>query len=286
MIRTKSARFFMIALISTIILSLVVSACTGLQRQTRQSSSVVEYLYPDKKNIVVTPSMPILSLPVRAGIAFVPEASPSPTGSRLSEKQKLDIMDQIAGEFAKYPFIKSVERIPSSYIQPKGGFTNLDQIRTMYGIDIIALISYDQVQHTDEDLLSLTYWTIIGAYLVKGERNDTSTMMDTAVYDIASRKLLFRAPGTSQIKASATPINLSEQLRKDSYQGFIEANKLMVANLHGELERFMEKVKTKPQEYKVVHEAGYKGGGAFDLVTTALIALFGGIALWFGRRRR
>jgi rhombotail lipoprotein len=267
-------------------LALIVAGCYGLYgKQTRHASSVVQYLYPDQENVAVTPSIPVLSLPIKAGIAFVPDTERAGDAYRLSEKQKLDIMDQIAAEFAKYPFVKSIERIPTVYLRPKGGFTNLDQIRTMHGIDVIALISYDQVQHTNEDLLSIAYWTIVGMYVVKGEKNDTSTMMDTAVYHIASRKLLFRAPGTSQIKGSATPVNLAEQLRKDSYDGFVKANEDMIANLHTELERFKEKVKTKPEDYKVVQEAGYKGGGGFDPLTAILILMTGGAALWLGRKR-
>jgi len=279
-------RHLSISLATVVIFALVVAGCYGLHgKQTRHSSSVVQYLYPDKENVSVTPSIPVLSLPIKAGIAFVPNTEMSGSAYRLSEKQKLDIMEQIAGEFAKYPFVKSIERIPTAYLKPKGGFTNLDQIRTMHGVDVIALISYDQVQHTSEDMLSIAYWTIVGMYVVKGERNDTNTMMDTAVYHIPSRKLLFRAPGTSQIKGSATPVNLAEQLRKDSYDGFVKANNDMIANLHAELERFKDKVKARPDEYKVVSEPGSRGGGGFEPLTAILIVMTGGAALWLGRKR-
>jgi rhombotail lipoprotein len=90
----------------------------------------------------------------------------------------------------------------------------------MYNVDVVALLSYDQAQFTDEGALSLTYLTIVGAYLVPAEKNDTHTMLDAVVYDIRSRKMLFRAPGTSQIKGHATLMNLSEQRRKDSDAGF------------------------------------------------------------------
>ena len=269
-----------------LVLSLFAAGCYGVYgKQARHSSSVVQSLYPDKENVAVTPSIPVLSLPIKAGIAFVPDTEMTGSPFKLSEKQKLDIMDQISGEFAKYPFVKSIERIPTAYLKPKGGFTNLDQIRTMHGVDVIALISYDQVQHTSEDMLSIAYWTIVGMYVVKGERNDTNTMMDTAVYHIPSRKLLFRAPGTSQIKGSATPVNLSEQLRKDSYDGFVKANSDMIANLHAELERFKEKVKAQPEAYKVVAEPGSRGSGAMDPLTAILILAAGGTALWFGRKK-
>lgn len=99
-----------------------------------------------------------------------------------------------------------------------------------------SLSSPDQVQFTDTGLLSLTYWTLVGAYVVKGEKNDTQTMLDAAVYDIRSRKLLFRAPGISRVKNSATPVNLTEKLRLDRDEGFRLAAAELVTNLHRELE--------------------------------------------------
>ena len=61
----------------------------------------------------------------------------------------------------------------------------------------MALVSYDQVANTSEKTSSLLYWTIVGAYVVKGNKNDVQTFVDTAVFDMATRKLLFRAPGVS-----------------------------------------------------------------------------------------
>ena len=37
-------------------------------------------------------------------------------------------------------------------------------------------------QFTDEGLASFAYWTIIGAYIIPGEKNDTHTMLDAVVY--------------------------------------------------------------------------------------------------------
>jgi len=148
----------------------------------------------------------------------------------------------------------------------------------------MALISYDQVQYTDEGLVSLTYWTIVGAYIFKGEKNDTSTMIDAAVYDIASRKMLFRAPGVSQVKGSATFVNQSEQLREDSRKGFELAADTLVVNLQSELERFKEKIKERPETVKVVHSKGYTGGGYLGAGFTILFLLLAGLASWRNRR--
>lgn len=254
------------------------------RRQIRYSSSVVEYLYPDKE-IVEVPDIPHLSLPLRVGIAFVPESAVGPVVNRLSRKEKMDLMERISSEFKALPFVKDIELIPSDYLTKGGGFTNLDQIKTMYGIDVIALVSYDQVQHTDEGILSLSYWTIVGAYTVKGEKNDTSTMLDAVIYDIPSRKMLFRAPGTSHIKASSTLVNLSEQLRIDSLNGFYLAANELVTNLRKELNRFKEKIREMPESYALEHKPGYTGGGSFGAAYAITLLILGGLALWSERKK-
>lgn len=250
-------------------------------RKSQYRSSVVEYLYPNK-DVQEVSSIPRLSLPLRVGIAFVPESG-GVRSSHLGEKEKMDLMNRVSKEFLNVQFIKEIEMIPSAYLSAGGGFSNLDQIKTMYGIDVVALISYDQVQHTDEGFLSVMYWTIVGAYIFKGERNDTSTMIDAAVYDISSRKMLFRAPGVSHVKGSATIVNLTEQLRLDSAEGFSLAADDLVVNLQAELDRFKAKVKEMPQEYIVQHKPGYTGGGSFGGLFALTIMTIGGIALWRSR---
>lgn len=252
-------------------------------QNSRFTSSVVDYLYGDKEQ-VVTQSIPRLSLPLRVGIAFVPGDNDGRRQHVITENQKLRLSRRIASQFEEVPYVESIEEIPTAYLQPRGGFTNLDQIRSMYDIDVIALISYDQVQHTDEDWTSVTYWTIVGAYVVSGEINDTSTMVDAAVFDIASRKFLFRAPGLSHVTGKGTPVNLSEQLRLDSMEGLELATDELIGNLQAELGRFQQRVEESPEEYEVHREASYTGGGGVggDLAT-ALIA-FGALASLCNRR--
>jgi len=275
----------LIALLTAIVLIGVIAGCGA--RHTHYSSSAVQFLYP-KKQEKQKPQIPALSLPLKVGIAFVPEVSGSSTYYRHSntftENDKMKLLEEISEHFKQYEFVHSIEIIPSGYLRPEGGFTNLDQIQTMYGIDVIALVSYDQHQFTDEDALSLSYWTIVGAYVVPGEKNDTHTMVDAVVYDIKSRKLLFRAPGVSLIKGTATPVNVSKKLREDSIEGFKLASRDLIVNLDVQLQLFKKKVKDMPQEYKITKKPGYTGGGSIDMLLLLFIASAGGIALR-GRRR-
>jgi rhombotail lipoprotein len=255
----------------------------AISRSKHYSSNVVQYLYPNIQEHVETPQIPLLSLPLKVGIAFVPET----TGNHktLTEINKVGLMNEVSKNFKKYDFVKSIEIIPSPYLTPNGSFANLDQIKTMFGIDVIVLLAYDQTRFTDEGLASITYWTIIGAYLVRGEKNDTHTMIDATVYDIKSRKLLFRAPGTSKIKSNATPINLSEQIRQDSLEGFKIASRELVVNLEQQLELFKEKVKEAPEDYQITHKRGYTGGGSLDLYFLIFILLLGGLWLRITSRK-
>jgi rhombotail lipoprotein len=282
--------------IISLLLSFVVAlgfGCAG--QRARYTTSVVEYLYPQTKDPIATPGVPVLALPMRVGIAFVPGGSGGPHGTgmfqgqpagfSLTEKKRTELMQQVAEHFKGRDFIKAIEVIPSAYLSPRGGFDNLDQVRSLYGVESITLLSYDQTQFTDEGLLSLTYWTIVGAYVVPGEKNDTHTMVDAVVVHIPSRKLLFRAPGISHIKGHSTPVNLSEQLRADSDRGFNDAVAQMVKNLDEQLVVFQERVKNAPQEYQVVRQGESRGGGALDSLTAALVALLVTGGWWWSRRK-
>lgn len=127
--------------------TLVLAGCHTFNnvKSSHQSTSVVNYLYPNQANPVVQPAIPVLSLPLKVGVAFVPgdsgRASSYPVSGPLSEGQKYALINEVSESFKKFPFVKSIEVIPSSYLTPRGSFANLDQIRSMYGVDVIALLS-------------------------------------------------------------------------------------------------------------------------------------------------
>ncbi len=275
---------------------LLISGCAG---KRHYSSSLMDYLYPNSQQEVY-PSMPVLDLPLKVGIAFVPNheekgsagfwsfsGSKHPDNIPISEKERMELLDIVAQEFKEQEFIDIIELIPSDYLSPYGGFDNLGQVRTMYGLDVIALISYDQVQNIDEGFMSLTYWTIIGAYIVKGEKNSTNTLMDAAVFHIPSKSLLFRAPGTSFVKGSATPVNLDEQLRKDAAEGLHLATGKMIENLKIQLELFQKKVEEQPERYKVTYQSkSSRGSGSIHFGLSMFFVLIGIAAGFSGWRRR
>ena len=60
-------------LLLPLILIFVVSVISCAGQQTRAKSSVVDYLYPKSSTTIIQPSIPTLNLPLKVGIAFVPE---------------------------------------------------------------------------------------------------------------------------------------------------------------------------------------------------------------------
>ena len=269
------------------LLALLAIGCATAPR--RRATSVVDYLFPDRSDVRVEPSVPVLSLPLKVGIAFVPPSGRSESAANLDnipEADRLRLLRDVSAGFKALPFVKSIDIIPSSYMASRGGFANLDQIQSMFGVDVIALVSYDQIQFTDQSRLSLTYWTVVGAYLVNAEKNDTRTLMDAVVYDIKSRKMLFRAPGVSSVKGTAAPVNVAEELRQDSQKGFELAASDLKTNLTQQLEEFKAKVKESPAEYQVVRRPEYKsGGGGAGAVEPMMLAGLAALAAFALRRR-
>jgi len=240
---------------AALVLAAAATGCTLLNpREHHASASVVDFLYADTVAQGLTPGAPTLRLPLHVGIAVVPGHATA--SAALTPTQQRQLLQRVADHFKRYDIIKTIDVIPADYVQPRGGFKNLDQIKSLYGVDVIALISYDQLQFTDEGALSLTYWTIVGAYVFPGEKNDTQTVLDTVVVDIASRAMLFRSPGIDRVTGRATLVNASEQLRADSAASFDAAGQRMIDNLDQELARFREKVKQNPADYRVERTAG------------------------------
>ncbi len=284
---SHAPRLIALALLAVVLLFMLTGCTTWWgNRRHHEASSVVQFLYPDKNLPFVQPQIPTLRLPLRVGVAFVPSGTRGGylPATGLDETQKTDLLRKVSAQFKTLPFVQSIEIIPATYLRPGGGFENLDQLRAMMGIDVIALIAYDQTQTSDATEATLAYWTIVGAYIVEGQRNSTHTLMEAVVYDIPSRSLLFRAPGTSSIKNHATLVRNDYELRKAALQSFDAASAQMTTALAQELELFKVRAREEPHAIRIEHKAGYTGGGALDGTFAAILALLAGAAVIRSRR--
>ncbi len=236
------------------------------------SSSLVDYLYP-KGEQPPTPGqdIPKLNLPLRVGIAFVPPQYGA--GGAISEATKLELLNNVKAAFMDREYIAHIEVIPETYLRSSNGFDGLSQVARLYGVDIMALVSYDQVAVSEDTNASFFYWTIVGAYLIQGTKNEVQTFVDTAVFDVPTRKLLFRAPGTDVQGFRSTAAESSEAVRSGRTASFAAAMTAMTDNLAIELAAFEERLKTEPQLAEVKWYDNVLAGGGGSMDPSLLLAL-------------
>jgi len=262
------AKFF-VAVIGIILLSSC-SAWFGLDdRENRKTSSLVKYLYGQSSPSEQKPEVPVLNLPVKVGVAFIP----SKVHQRgIQYDEEIELLEGVKKSFSKFEYVDRIEIIPSSYLDSGRGFTHIEQVARVYDVDLIALVSYDQVARSSLNSSSLLYWTIVGAYIIPGNTNVTQTFVDTAVFDIKTRKLLFRAPGTDKVSRYTTAVGLTNTAKEESIKSFQKAVLDMEGNLGFELSRFKDRIK-KEKVARVEVRKGYSGTGSLDLTIFFLILL-------------
>lgn len=257
---------------------ILMSSCSafwnGYQHQKRQgsASSLVEYLYPDGR---IPPGMaeriPNIKIPMRLGIAFVP--SHSHNAFVLTESHKQLLLEKVKKEFIKRPDIQSIHIMPSHYLVRKGGFNDLRRVAAIYGVDQVALISHDQAGFIHENPLSLTYWTIVGAYIIPGNSHDIQTFVDTAVIDVKTTKLIMRAAGNHKLKRASTVVHLKAKFRQAGQQGFVHAVDNMIGNLNIALDEFKVRLRQGSKEAKISYRPGFSGSTdtVFLLLTVLIV---------------
>ncbi len=271
-------------------LALQAGGCMKPTTVTRRST-LMTYLYPKAQ----TPPAPNpqgvrLQVPLRMGIAFVPSSQGWREERALPGLQEKPMLEMLRTAFKDKPWVGEIKAIPTAYLRPDGGFDNLDQVTRMFGVDVVALVSVDQIQHSDPKWYSFAYLSIVGAFVLPADKNSTSTLIDAAVFHVPSRTFLLRAPGQSSVKGSTTAVAQAELLRRDAGEGLRLAMADLAKNLDTEVGAFKAEVaEGKRTDVDLVDKQGQslrstggKGwGGSFGLLEVG-----GAAALLVGLRRR
>lgn len=248
----------LISILMAAVAAVTLGACASMEKDARQRqvASVLEYLFSDSNHVPTSSdAVAELRVPFRIGIAFVPDnANPQ---FRLPESDRQKLATKVRDAFVNYPFAKEIIPVSSVYLEPGGGFANLDQVAALLNLDVIALISFDQVQNAGATGSSFLYWTGVGAYMINGDQYDILTAVETSVFDIKSRRLLIRAGGISNLKGTATMVGFSEQAREARTRGFEEAVNEMIGKLHSEVKTFRERAPSDPK-IRLILAPGYK----------------------------
>lgn len=256
--------------------TLIMTGCSTLWNwsgghRNGTSSSLVDYLYPNGEVPPdVQDTIPYLELPLRVGISFVPgQAGPG----TISEATKMQLLENVKANFVDRDYIGHIEVIPDTYLRSSKGTKGMQQVARLYGVDVMALVSYDQVAVSEENPSGILYWTIVGSYFIKATSNEVQTFVDTAVFDVDTARLLFRAPGGHTMSDRSTLVEAGEVVRKAKDESFAAAMGEMTGNLTAELDRFRERVQEDPTVAEVKWRPGSGGGSVNWLLLVAIAAL-------------
>jgi rhombotail lipoprotein len=232
-----------------------------LYRTTHQSSSsLVAFLYPNGAEPPRENTIPQLHVPLRVGLAMLPAKS-GPAGPAPDAALRQLLLERVRAHFSDRRFVSEITIIPDYYLGAEKGFAGLEALQRLYDLDVVALVSYDQVTHQDENSWSLGYITIVGAYVLKGNRYEVSTLVDLAVVDPLTHSLILRAGGVDTGHGNTTLIGLSADARASAAAGYRGAADEMIQHLDGALADFEQQVRSGHARVAVVAKNG--GGGAF-----------------------
>ena len=268
--------------VSATVLAVSVSGCGLLERGlcdphchsgSSHSSSLVEFLYPNRNAPPVHDTVPVLHLPLRVGLAFLP----SPGEGAVDAAHQAELLERIRQRFKTRQFVREIVVIPDYYLGGRRGFEGLEGVQRLYGVDVMALVSYDQTLHEENNQWSLGYLTIVGAYVLNGDRHDLSTLVDLAVVDPASRSLVLRAGGWDVRHGSSTLINEDRDSREASIASFSAATNQMIDHFDAELIRFEAEARAGNANVRIVKNANpgsapeHGGGGSLGWIWLVLL---------------
>lgn len=251
------------------------AGCVGLwphvERREARSVSLVDYLYPGGQVVAAgEPEVAHLTLPLRVGLAFLPDARRGgPDANRRART-----LERVREAFVGLDYVSDIHIIPEHYVHAQRGVGALSAVARLYDVDVIALVGFDQVARSRERDSAVLYWTLVGAYVVKGTEHRIHTMIDTAVLDVASGRLLLRAPGFSERSSNVTLSDSRRELAHSADADLDAATDDMIAGLALELSRFETRLADGAADGVVAHWQPGSGGGAggpWTLVTLLVV---------------
>jgi len=234
--------------------------CGGATAVHHGSTSLVEFLYPNGTPPPRANSVPELHVPLRVGLAFLLGRGIDTAGPNAALRQEL--LERVRERFSERKFVSEILIIPDYYLGAQRGFAGLEAVQRLYSVDVVALVSYDQVLHADVNDWSLGYLTIVGMYVLKGNRYDVSTLVDLAVVDPATRSLILRAGGIDTRHGNTTMIEERRESREAGGAAFSAASGQMIQHFDAALTDFEAQVRAGHANVRVVRKDG-SGGGAF-----------------------
>jgi rhombotail lipoprotein len=261
-------------------LSLALGGCMWLDGPSRRNDGttpLVEFLYGDEQVPPVADEVH-LDLPIRVAVSFLPEKGGGYVNSGAQALDRDKVVNAIRERFKSLSYVSEIVVIPSYYLSARkgDGLVQLQQLSQLYKVDLFALVSYDQVLDQTLNKNSIAYLTVVGEFFVRGNRNETHTLIDLAVIDPRSRSLVLRSGGTSSLGGNVVGVGADDHANAQRSRGFELATAQLLDNFERELTAFEARVKEGTAPVKVTRRST-GGGGAFDPLM--LLALAGILAV-------
>jgi len=274
-----------VTLVTMLVVGLSGCASFGDRSFAHSSSSLVSFLYPKDHAPPPNDSLPELRVPLRVGLAFLPTQQ-AYGASGPSAAQREQLLAKVKSRFADRKFVSEIIIVPDYYLDSNRGIAGLEGLQRLYNVDVLALVSYDQVTHMDDNAWSLGYLTIVGQYIIKGNRHDVSTLIDLAVIDPTTRSVILRAGGTDTRHGNTTLVDRQRDARQSESLGFDAAMGQMIERFDAALIKFEADVREGKANVRVVNRNGTprSGGGAFGMSAMAGLILLTLSVTWSRRR--
>jgi rhombotail lipoprotein len=163
----------------------------------------------------------------------------------LDAAHRQELLERIRAHFSSRKFVTDITIVPDYYLAGRAGFEVLAGVQRLYGVDLMG------------------YLTIVGAYVLKGNRHDVATLVDLAVVDPATRSLVLRAGGTDTRHGNTTLIDSERETRAAANQSYDAAAEQMMQHFDTALTNFEADVRSGKAAVQVVrkNDAAQSGGG-------------------------
>jgi rhombotail lipoprotein len=242
--------------------ALLLSACAGTIQHRRQSVGLTASSGPETEGAVAQSPRPLeLKVPLRVGIAFAPAAD---ADKDLPSQLKQKLLVEVRAAFEDLAFVEAVEVIPPTFVARHAEYQGLAAAARTFRLDALALLTYDQEQFSATSNWSLLYWTVVGAYLVPGEKGETRTLLAASVLDLPSRSLLLHATGSDHASNRSSPVAVERAVREAGQASFERATAALIADLRKQLDRVQSDLREGRNLYGtpvVLSSPASKGGG-------------------------
>lgn len=211
-------------------------ACGSTVRTVQRQSNLATFLFGGPALQGPLQKAP-LTLPARVGVSFVPG---DPATQGIPEATKKEVIEAVRSQLAKHTrYVAGAQGIPSIYLTPKGGVSNLEQVARQFDVDVLVLLGANQFQkHERNSLAAFLDITVIGAFIIPGSTVDTSTVLEAAVYHVPSRALIFRTDGADRTTSRSTQFGSNQSAQNDAVSSIEDASKKLVVSIGEALVNF------------------------------------------------